>query len=172
MYSTYISDCIPLTDIKKHYGEKTNDQMFVNKLIASSIGSYIGAYIMGIRDRHSDNILIKNDGTLFHIAYGYVLGEKLSALDASKFAITTDLQSIMTEREWNNFVHFYVLAFCLLRDNYSDILSFGKTASRFLEWNKVEIYLKKQLMIGANESEVEQYIKDKIIKAPNKWKKK
>eukprot|EP00483_Globobulimina_turgida_P003735 UN03741 len=128
----YISDCVPLTDIKKRYDKiKVKNNKFVNRLIATSVGSYIGAYIMGIRDRHSDNILIKKDGTLFHIDYGYVLGEKLSGLDASKFAITHDLQSIMggeRGKGWNNFVHYCVLAHCLLQDNYQDILSFGKTA--------------------------------------------
>eukprot|EP01084_Bolivina_argentea_P276092 471004_1 len=167
----YVSDCYPLTDIKKRYGNKTkNDTKFANKLMATSVGSYIGAYIMGIRDRHSDNILIKKDGTLFHIDYGYVLGEKLSGLDASKFAITHDLESIMGDRGWTNFVNYCVMAFFVLRNNYNDILSFGQTALRFLEWNKVETFLKQQLMIGANDNQVEEYIKDKITKAPNKWK--
>merc|ERR1711920_331303 len=166
----YVSDTVPLTEIKAKYGKRINDEVFLNKLIATSVGSYIGAYICGIRDRHSDNILIRGDGSLFHIDYGYVLGEKLSGLDASKFAITTDLQMMMGQRGWNNFVHYCVSAFCVLRDNYKDILSFGHTALTFLEWNKIEEFLRTQLMIGANDAEVEQYIREKIEKAPKKWK--
>ena len=44
-----IKDCVPLTDIKQKYGSRTDDEAFVNKLIATSVGSYIGAYICGIR---------------------------------------------------------------------------------------------------------------------------
>merc|ERR1712228_283886 len=161
----YIAQCIPLTDIK------TMKIVNMNRLIATSVGSYISAYLCGIRDRHSDNILIRSsDSALFHIDYGYVFGDKLSGLDASKFAITSDLQQIMGKKGWNNFVQFCILAFFILRDNYKDILSFGHTALPFLEWNKIEIFLKKQLMIGTNDSTVEQYLREKIKKAPKKWK--
>ena len=99
-----------------------------------------------------------------------MLGEKLSGLDASKFAITADLQMIMSQRGWKNFVHYCVSAFSVLRDNYKDILSFAHTALTFLEWNKVEEFLRTQLMIGANDAQVEQYIREKIEKAPKAWK--
>ena len=125
---------------------------------------------MGIRDRHSDNVLVQRDGGLFQIDYGYVLGEELSGLDASKFAITGDLQTVMGTAGWDDFVRLSVSAFCALREHYTEILSFGRTALRFLEWSKVDAFLRQRLMVGADDVEVEQYIKDKIGKAPSKWK--
>eukprot|EP01083_Nonionella_stella_P294347 1000675_1 len=167
----YVDHCIPLTQIKQ-YDEQSNDDAFMDALIASAAGSYIGAFILGIRDRHSDNILIQKNGTLFHIDYGYILGEKLSGLDASAFAITSDLQNIMGHR-WDAFVACCVMAFKALRDHYHDILKFARIAVTFVQWNKVEAFLRKQLGVmdvKKNESEIGEYVKEIINKAPKNWK--
>eukprot|EP00494_Astrolonche_serrata_P000503 UN00507 len=55
----------------------------LNRLIATASGSYIASYVLGVRDRHWDNVLIKDDDTLFHIDFGFCLGSK-AAMDASK----------------------------------------------------------------------------------------
>ncbi|KAH8050811.1 phosphatidylinositol kinase [Aureococcus anophagefferens] len=44
----------------------------LERLVASAAGSYVGAHVLGVRDRHSDNILLADDGTLFHIDFGHV----------------------------------------------------------------------------------------------------
>eukprot|EP01084_Bolivina_argentea_P276091 471003_1 len=169
----YIENCVSLTNIKKHFDDEKfmKDKKWIDKFIASAVGSYIGAYVMGIRDRHSDNILIKKNGFLFHIDYGYVLGDKLSGLDAASFSITNDLKYIMGNVNWNDFVDRCIDAFKVLRDNYDDIISFAKIAITFVEWKKVEYFLSKRLMIEESSNKmVEQHIRDKIVKAPNKWK--
>ena len=89
-----VNDCIPLRNIarlKKEFEE--NDESF-NNLIASTVGSYIATYVMGVGDRHFDNILVRDDGTLFHIDFGYILGQKLS-FDTAEFAVTDDLYKII-----------------------------------------------------------------------------
>ena len=67
------------------------------QLITSAAASYIGSFVCGIRDRHFENILIRvADCTLFHIDFGYCLGETIKfALDASPFGITNQLKDLM-----------------------------------------------------------------------------
>ncbi|KAH8092343.1 phosphatidylinositol kinase [Aureococcus anophagefferens] len=75
----------------------------LERLVASAAGSYVGAHVLGVRDRHSDNILLADDGTLFHIDFGHVLDDSV-AIDTASFATTPALRQAMGDAVWAKFV--------------------------------------------------------------------
>ena len=84
----------------------------LDQMIASAAASFTGAHLLGIKDRHSDNILITKGGTCFHIDFGHVLGDAVT-LDTADFAITPDFKRCLGDR-WGEFVDLCVKAFVVL----------------------------------------------------------
>ena len=46
----------------------------MDNFVKSSAGYCVVTYLMGIGDRHNDNVLITPSGNLFHIDFGYIMG--------------------------------------------------------------------------------------------------
>lgn len=50
------------------------DPGVLNNYVRSCAGSAVVTHILGVGDRHMDNIMMSSDGKLFHIDFGYFLG--------------------------------------------------------------------------------------------------
>eukprot|EP01084_Bolivina_argentea_P062604 114492_1 len=93
-----IPNCIELNKVMslRHKLRTKENRHLYNKLVASAAGAFIAAFVMGIRDRHDDNILINqaHDGyNLFHIDFGYMFGDR-APVDTAKLAITSGLKNV------------------------------------------------------------------------------
>ncbi|XP_044949205.1 phosphatidylinositol 3-kinase, root isoform [Hordeum vulgare subsp. vulgare] len=93
--------------------------------IKSCAGYSVITYIMGVGDRHLDNLLIRDDGCLFHVDFGFILGR-----DPKPFPPPMKLCKEMVEamggtesQYYTRFKSYCCEAYNILRNNSSLILN-------------------------------------------------
>ncbi|XP_063531233.1 phosphatidylinositol 4,5-bisphosphate 3-kinase catalytic subunit delta isoform [Cydia strobilella] len=160
----------------------------VEEFTMSCAGYCVATYVMGIADRHPDNIMVKKNGQLFHIDFGHFLGHFKQKFGFKRervpFVLTHDFIHVVNKGERgagvNEPLHFKIFrehcetAFKILRRHGHLILSlFSMMISTGLPELKSEKdlqYLRDTLVLDLSEEKALEHFRLKFTEAvKNTW---
>uniref|UniRef100_A0A4W5P024 Phosphatidylinositol 3-kinase catalytic subunit type 3 n=1 Tax=Hucho hucho TaxID=62062 RepID=A0A4W5P024_9TELE len=99
----------------------------IEEFTLSCAGYCVATYVLGIGDRHSDNIMVRSTGQLFHIDFGHILGNFKSKFGIKRervpFILTHDFIHVIQQGKTGNtekfgsFRNYCEQAYLILRRN-------------------------------------------------------
>jgi len=116
--------------LKKNNPSEFEFNVAVDNFIRSCAGCCVASYVLGLGDRHNDNIMISKNGHLFHIDFGKFLGNAQMFLafkrDRAPFVFTPDMAYVMggtNSEKFKLFVELCCRAYNILRRNANIFLN-------------------------------------------------
>ncbi|XP_036387952.1 phosphatidylinositol 4,5-bisphosphate 3-kinase catalytic subunit delta isoform [Megalops cyprinoides] len=167
----------------KNPGDKLDQA--IEEFTLSCAGYCVATYVLGIGDRHSDNIMVRETGQLFHIDFGHFLGNFKSKFGINRervpFILTYDFVHVIQQGRTNNnekferFREYCEQAYKILCRNgtlFVNLFALMRAAGLpELSSSKDIQYLKDSLALGKSEEEALKNFKVKFNEALREsWK--
>ncbi|KAH3760169.1 phosphatidylinositol-4,5-diphosphate 3-kinase [Pelomyxa schiedti] len=151
--------------LREHNRSDMEYEVAVNNFMFSCAGYCVATYILGIGDRHADNVMITRNGYFFHIDFGHFLGNMKSKFgvkrERSPFKFTPQYAHILGGKGSTQFKQFEKIcgdAYNLLRERTSLFITlFSLMLSTGIPELQTEAdleYLRKALFIGRDNDNV------------------
>jgi phosphatidylinositol-4,5-bisphosphate 3-kinase len=165
--------------LQKHNPDEKDYEKAVETFTLSCAGYCVATYVLGIGDRHNDNIMVTKSGNLFHIDFGHFLGNIKKKFgfkrERAPFVLTPDFVYVMGKKEgmesaqFKKFVNICVQAFLILRKHanmfinlFAMMLSTGIPELKSLE----DIYyLRDALCLGMSEEAAAEEFENLIFES-------
>lgn len=176
----------------RKYTDNNNENAFnkaIDEFTMSCAGYCVATYVLGIADRHPDNIMVKKSGQLFHIDFGHFLGHFKQKYGFKRervpFVLTHDFIYVINKGQKgsgdNNAIDFKIFkehcetAFKILRKHGHLILSLFSmmisTGLPELSSEKDLQYLRDTLVMDRSEEKAMEHFREKFSDAlKNSWK--
>ncbi|XP_046333765.2 phosphatidylinositol 4,5-bisphosphate 3-kinase catalytic subunit alpha isoform-like [Haliotis rufescens] len=153
----------------------------IDAFTRSCAGYCVATFVLGIGDRHPGNIMVTEEGQVFHIDFGHFLNHRKKKFGINRervpFVLTEDFLRVIAkgadqpskQKEYERFQELCVSAFVVLRENkrllitlFSLMLSCGIPELQSLD--DIE-YIRKTLSVEKTEKEAVKYFIEQLQKA-------
>ena len=94
----------------------------VSRNFAISTAAYcVASYVLGLGDRHNDNLMVTTEGHFFHIDFGHILGNFKSKFgikrERAPFVFTPAMKAVMRTDQYLAFMDLCGEIYNILREN-------------------------------------------------------
>ncbi len=144
----------------------------IRKFRSSCAGSVVFTYVLGIGDRHNDNLMMQRSGRLFHIDFGHFLGNFKSKFgikrERAPFVFTPAMAEVLhaIPGGFDSFVKLACDAFNVLRSHGNLLISLFTLmlSCGIPELNEPKDvkWLEDKLMLGNSDAEATEHLKSQI----------
>ncbi|KAG7162944.1 Phosphatidylinositol 45-bisphosphate 3-kinase catalytic subunit alpha isoform-like [Homarus americanus] len=153
----------------------------IDNFTRSCAGYCVATFVLGIGDRHPDNIMVNQEGLIFHIDFGHFLGnfKKKFGINRERvpFVLTQDFLRVIAggaenpkeSQEFQRFQELCGKAYLALRKYHRLIINLFtlllSTGMPELQTPEDIAYLRKTLAVGASEQEALEYFQNRFCEA-------
>ncbi|XP_037320033.2 phosphatidylinositol 4,5-bisphosphate 3-kinase catalytic subunit beta isoform [Pungitius pungitius] len=151
----------------------------IEEFTLSCAGYCVATYVLGIGDRHSDNIMVRSTGQLFHIDFGHILGNFKSKFGIKRervpFILTHDFIHVIQQgktgytEKFASFRQYCEAAYLVLRKNgnlFITLFALMLTAGLPELTSVKDIqYLKDSLALGKTDDDALKQFRQKFDEA-------
>ncbi|XP_054261584.1 phosphatidylinositol 4-phosphate 3-kinase C2 domain-containing subunit beta-like [Macrosteles quadrilineatus] len=167
--------------LAKHNPSALEYERAVANFTASCAGYSVATYVLGICDRHNDNIMLKTSGHLFHIDFGKFLGDAQMfgnfKRDRTPFVLTSDMAYVINggdkpSAKFHHFVDLCCQAFNIVRKHGNLILNlFGLMASSGISGVTMDAvrYIQRSLLLDLTNPEAAAMFARMIQSSLKSW---
>lgn len=149
------------------------DHLFCRRtqnFIISTAAYCVASYVLGLGDRHNDNLMITKSGHFFHIDFGHILGNFKYKMGVKRerapFVFTPAMKAVMREDQYEEFINLCCDAYNILRENAMLLVSLCSLAIPCnlpeLQEEKDVLWLYDKLLIGATDEEAAAHFKEQL----------
>lgn len=154
----------------KHNQTKSQYHTAVDNFIKSCAGCCVATYVLGVGDRHNDNILLSTSGHMLHIDFSKVLGraETLGGIkrDRAPVALTPDMVYVIRRNAGEaEFVRLCCDAYNVIRRNsnlFLALFSIMKYSGMTDVDRDALAYLHRSLSLDATEEQAARHFEKRI----------
>ncbi|EGC38875.1 hypothetical protein DICPUDRAFT_96754 [Dictyostelium purpureum] len=123
----FMRDTTKYPSIEQWLRQKNPHDSSYKDIFLKSLSAYcVATYLLGIYDRHNDNLMVSETGNFFHIDFGYFLGKVTKFFmferETAPFVLTKDLVQMIGSKE-NEFKQLCCKIYNILRENSRQLLN-------------------------------------------------
>jgi len=177
--STAVFKADPISNWLRQYNATPEQwDKCVDSFVRSTAGYSVAMYVLGVGDRHSDNLMLVRSGRLLHIDFGHFLGNYKKKFNIKRerapFVLTGAFAHVMGGVDspgWQKFVDLCCRAYAVLRKNaslfmnlFAMMLSTGIPELRSVDDLR---YLSTAFALHLNETQAREHFCKLIIESIN-----